>query len=63
VKGDLYVKLVKRFWQEETGAETVEYALVLGLVALAAVAGLTLAGSNIKSWWNGLASEISSIPT
>ena len=56
------MKLVRRLVQEERGAETVEYALVLGLVGLAAVVGLTAAGSSINTWWNSLATYLGSIP-
>lgn len=56
------MKLFKRFVQEDKGAETVEYALVLGLVALAAVAGLTAAGNSVSAWWTGLSGQISTIP-
>ena len=53
--------LARRFWQEETGAETVEYALVLGFMALAAVAGLTAAGTAVSAWWNNLSAYIGTI--
>lgn len=53
------MQLIRRFVVEEQGAETVEYALVLGLVALAAIVGLTAAGTSINAWWSGLASYIS----
>lgn len=53
--------LARRFWQEETGAETVEYALVLGFMALAAVVGLTAAGSAVSQWWNNLATYIGTV--
>ncbi len=54
------MQLVHRFIVEEHGAETVEYALVLGLIGLAAIAGLTSAGSAITSWWNKLGVLVSS---
>ena len=53
--------LVRRFAAEEDGAQTVEYALVLGLVALAAVTGLGLAGTAINTWWTNLSSYIGGI--
>jgi Flp pilus assembly pilin Flp len=37
--------LINRFVTEDSGAETVEYALVLGLIALAAVVGMTAVGT------------------
>lgn len=58
-EGENTMELIQRFVIEEQGAETVEYALVLGLVALAAIVGLTAAGSAINNWWSGLASYIS----
>ncbi len=50
--------IVNRFVKEEEGAQTVEYALVLGLVALAAIAGITLVGNGLATWWNSLGSYI-----
>jgi Flp pilus assembly pilin Flp len=57
------MSLFRRFVKEDTGAETVEYALVLGLMALAAVIGITAAGNNVKNWWNALAAYIATVPT
>ena len=57
------MQLVRRFVAEEQGAETVEYALVLGLVGLAAVVGLTAAGSSINSWWNKLSTYLGTLPS
>jgi Flp pilus assembly pilin Flp len=55
------MELVSRFVAEETGAETVEYALVLGLVALAAAAAITTAGTQIKNWWSNLTNAVGTI--
>jgi pilus assembly protein Flp/PilA len=57
------MELIKRFAQDETGAETVEYALVLGLVALAAVAAIGTVGSNLSTWWTSLAGTIGKLST
>ena len=56
------MQVIRRFVVEEQGAETVEYALVLGLVGLAAVVGLTAAGSSINTWWNSLATYLGTLP-
>jgi Flp pilus assembly pilin Flp len=56
------MSFIRRFVTEDTGAETVEYALVLGLMAIAAVAGITLAGKNVLAWWNSLAAYIATVP-
>ena len=56
------MQLVRRFVAEEQGAETVEYALVLGLVGLAAVVGLTAAGGSINAWWGKLSTYLGTLP-
>ncbi len=53
--------LIKRFIAEDSGAETVEYALVLALMALAAAVGITTAGQSLQSWWNTLSGTISGL--
>ena len=40
---------INRFVTEDTGAETVEYALVLGLLAVAAVAAIATLGTSVSS--------------
>jgi Flp pilus assembly pilin Flp len=46
---------IKNFFVNESGAETVEYAIVVGLIAaLAAVAYATSLGTTIQSYLNGL---------
>jgi Flp pilus assembly pilin Flp len=46
--------LFKRLIAEQSGAETVEYALVLALMALAAAAGVSRAGTKLGALWNSL---------
>jgi len=53
--------LVQRFIREEEGQNVVEYALVLTLIAVAAIAGLTLAGSNINNWWSAIGSYMGTL--
>ena len=45
------MELIKRFVREDEGQGIVEYALILGLIAIVAIAALGLAGNKIK---NGL---------
>lgn len=54
--------LVRRFLRDEEGQDTVEYALVLGLIAIAAVAGIMLVGTDLSKWWSSLASIVNTIP-
>lgn len=39
--------LVGRFWEDETGLTTVEYALLLALVAIAAISAWSMLGKKI----------------
>ena len=41
-------KLVGRFVRDERGATMLEYGLLVGLVAIAAIAGMTLLGDELK---------------
>ena len=43
-----------RFADDAAGVDLVEYALLAGLVALAAVAGLASVGSSLSSFLGGL---------
>jgi pilus assembly protein Flp/PilA len=52
------MNLINRFVTEDSGAETVEYALVLGLIALAAVVGMTAVGTSLTSIWTVLSTTL-----
>lgn len=54
---------LRRLFVEDDGAETVEYALVLGLMAIVAVAGLSGLASDVSSWFTGLGGAIKAVPT
>ena len=42
------MELIRRFVREEEGQGLVEYALILGLIAIVAIAALTTAGTKIS---------------
>jgi Flp pilus assembly pilin Flp len=50
----LFVNLAK----DEQGGEVLEYALVAGLIIVAAIAAIVAIGPKIASKWNGLNSGI-----
>ena len=52
------MNLINRFVSEDTGAETVEYALVLGLLAVAAVVALTALGTSVSTMFNTASTKI-----
>jgi Flp pilus assembly pilin Flp len=50
--------LLKRFIAADSGAETIEYALVLGLLAIAAVATMGALGTQVSAFWTYLGTQI-----
>ncbi|HVA26142.1 MAG TPA: Flp family type IVb pilin [Chloroflexota bacterium] len=54
------MELIKRFVNEEEGADAVEYALVIALIALAIVAGATFLGGAISNKLSGIGASVCS---
>ena len=51
--------VLRRFCRDERGQDLIEYALLVGLVALVAVSAVTQVGSTIKDvFWNVIAASI-----
>ena len=50
-----YVRALKN---QEEGQDLLEYALLVALIALVAVAGVTLAGGNVLAIFNNIAGEL-----
>jgi pilus assembly protein Flp/PilA len=57
------MELLKRLWQEEEGQDLTEYALLLVLIALAAVAVMGTLGNTINNVFSGAASTLGSAST
>ena len=57
---DQTMNLINRIVSDDSGAETVEYALVLGLMAIAAIAAITALGTNISNFWSYVSGKITS---
>jgi pilus assembly protein Flp/PilA len=53
-------ELLKRLWQEEEGQDLTEYALLLVLIALFAVAAMGNLGSAISNAFSNAATNLSS---
>jgi pilus assembly protein Flp/PilA len=49
---------LSRFSREENGATAVEYALIVGLIAVAIIVAVTLLGSSIKVLFNQAACAV-----
>jgi len=52
---------LRRFAHDQSGANALEYALVMILVAFAIVTGATLLGTNLNSLFNQTGTAISAI--
>ena len=48
-----------KLWKDDDGAEMVEWAIVVGLVVLAAIGGYTLLGESVSQVTNTIATSLS----
>ncbi|WP_024367147.1 Flp family type IVb pilin [Arthrobacter sp. TB 26] len=53
-----FVTGVKNKLESEKGATATEYSLLVGLIALVIVAGVTLFGTNLNTFFSGLAGKV-----
>ncbi len=51
-------KVVSRFVRDQRGATMLEYGLLVGLVAIAAIIAVTAMGSALSSMFSGAASQL-----
>ena len=49
---------MNRFFREEEGQGLVEYALIIGLIAIVAIAALTSAGKSVGGLFNNINGEL-----
>jgi pilus assembly protein Flp/PilA len=49
-----YYLILKAYFSKEEGQDLIEYALIAGLLALAAVAALTLMSGSLETLWSNL---------
>jgi pilus assembly protein Flp/PilA len=52
-------KLCRSFGENDTGATSIEYALIASIISLAIIAGSTQIGSNLKVIFTSVATNIS----
>ena len=50
---------IKRFVNDDCGADLIEYALLVGLISLAAMASLTAVGTSVKTIWSNISATLS----
>ena len=56
-----YLGKIVAFINDDEGASAIEYGLLVGLIALAIVAGATLLGSSITNMFTGPATELDAV--
>jgi pilus assembly protein Flp/PilA len=57
------VEQCKRVLRRDEGAALVEYALLVGLIAVVCIAAITLLGTNISDLFNRIAAKLTGIGT
>jgi pilus assembly protein Flp/PilA len=53
-----FTKLVKRLVRDEQGGEVLEYALIAGLIVVAAIAVITSVGGKVVARWTSMDSSL-----
>ena len=53
-----FIAGIKDRFSSEKGATATEYSLLVGLIALVIVAGVTLFGGNLNTFFTGLATRV-----
>ncbi|MHA7277399.1 Flp family type IVb pilin [Arthrobacter sp. Hz1] len=54
----LGIKATERLRRDQTGATAVEYALMVGLIAVVLIAGVTVFGGQLTEFFDGLGDQI-----
>jgi len=51
-------KLLNRLWRDERGGEVIEYALIAGLIIVAAIAVIGTVGTKVLARWTSVDSSL-----
>jgi Flp pilus assembly pilin Flp len=51
-------KLLKKLWNDDRGGEVLEYALIAGLIIVAAIAVIGTVGTKVLARWTSLDSSL-----
>ncbi len=52
------MKLISKLYREEQGVTLIEYGLIAALIAMAVVVALTIAGEQVKNFYESLANDL-----
>ncbi|HEX8911126.1 MAG TPA: Flp family type IVb pilin [Humisphaera sp.] len=50
--------LIGRLFRDESGGEVLEYALIAGLIVVAAIAAITSVGTKVTARWTSLRNSV-----
>ncbi len=53
------MNILQRFFHEEEGQGLVEYALIIGLIAVVAIAALSASGTSVSKIFGSISSKLS----
>jgi pilus assembly protein Flp/PilA len=59
----LFSSLAKSFLRDEEGATMLEYAIVVGMIALIAIVGVTAFGAQLSTQFTNLGTTLSTVNT
>lgn len=48
------MNLLRKLWKDENGGEVLEYALIAGLIVVAAIGVISAVGGKVKAKWDSL---------
>ncbi len=57
------MKLLTRLFRDEEGQGLAEYALIIALVAVVAIAGLAAFGNHLKDFFDDLVTKVTDTPS
>ncbi len=52
------MEMLRRFFRDEEGANLVEYALLITLIAVLVIVGVGFLGNNINNWFSAMGSQV-----
>ena len=52
------LRVLRDLWQDRRGASTIEYGLILGMVAIAIIVSVTKLGTVTGAIWDGVATNV-----
>ena len=57
-KGLAMIRCIKKFWRQNAGVTAIEYGLIAALIAVVIGSAVTVVGTDIKSEFTHVATEI-----